>query len=627
MAVLIGDLAPRTTITDDDTLQIMGAFGVHALSVGTSTFVYVAGFQDDGVSAFRLGADGSLTNLQNIDGGPPTGPLEIDQAANFASVSVGGTSYLYVNGADDDGISAFRVNASGTLTNIQNISDTDELELNDTAGKMSVATVGSTSFLIASGKDDNGISVFRVNGNGTLTNTDNVTDDDTVELDDAYDIANATIGGRTFVFVAAEDDNGISAFELKADGTVTLVQNVVDEGPLELEGAAGVATAKVDGTTYLVASGTIDDGLSVFSVNGSGQLRNVDNVTDDAANGLDGAGAITTFTLDEETFVAVSGVQDDSVSVFHLGAGGILTEVTTYFDDAGVALHNSFGNAFAVVDGVPLLIGAGKFDNGVTTFEIGGGDDTLVGTKDADHLLGLAGDDRLDGAGGKDRMAGGSGDDTYVVEQSGDVVEEHGDAGLDTVRASISHGLGGNVEDLVLLGGASLDGTGNELANTLSGNAGSNLLQALSGKDAIYGGDGGDLLLGGKGRDALFGGRGGDDLQGGGGKDILRGNSGADDFVFVQLGDSGISNNTRDRIEGFGGQDRIVLRDIDAVRGGGDQAFRLDQDGSFDAGEIRLREVNAGLRLEMNVDGDRKAEMTIMLTNVHGGLNDSDFVF
>lgn len=142
MAVLIGGLAPRTTVIDDNTLQLMGSFGVHTLSVGESTFLYVAGFQDDGVSAFELGADGSLTNIQNIDGGPPTGPLEIDQAANFASVAVGGTSYLYVNGADDDGISAFRVNASGTLTNIQNISDTPELELNDTAGKMSVATVG-----------------------------------------------------------------------------------------------------------------------------------------------------------------------------------------------------------------------------------------------------------------------------------------------------------------------------------------------------------------------------------------------------------------------------------------------------------------------------------------------------
>ena len=177
------------------------------------------------------------------------------------------------------------------------------------------------------------------------------------------------------------------------------------------------------------------------------------------------------------------------------------------------------------------------------------------------------------------------------------------------------------------MGGSDLNGTGNELANILSGNVGANTLQGLSGKDTIYGGDGRDDLVGGKGRDHLLGGRGGDDLQGGKGKDLLRGNGGADDFVFTHLGDSGTSNNTRDRIEGFGGGDQIVLRDIDAVRGGGDQAFRLDTDGSFEAGEIRLREVNAGLRVELNVDSDHKAEMTIMLANVHGGLNDSDFVF
>jgi Ca2+-binding RTX toxin-like protein len=627
MAVLMGALEPRTSVYDDNVNQLDGAFGVHIAAVGEKTFVFVAGFQDDGISAFELGADGSLTNTYNLDGGPPTGPLEIDQAANFASATVGGTSYLYVNGADDNGISAFRIGVDGTLTNVQNIDDTDELELNDVAGKMSVATVGDSSFLIASGKDDNGISVFRVNGNGTLTNTDNIDDTDAVALDDAYDTVSLSIGGRTLVYVAAEDDNGISTFELDDEGKLTFVQNTLDEGPLELEGAAGVATAKVDGTTYLVASGSIDDGLSVFSVNGSGQLKSVYNVEDTAANGLDGAGAITTFTLDEETFVAVSGVFDSALTLFHLGAGGVLTDVTTVFDNAGVALHNSFGNAFAVVDGVPLLIGAGKADNGVTTFEIGGGDDALTGTAGTDTLLGLGGDDVLDGAGGADRMVGGSGDDTYVVDQAGDVVEEHRDAGQDTVRAATDYALGSDFENLVLLGGSALDGTGNELANTLSGNVGANTLQGLSGKDEIYGGDGRDDLLGGKGRDDLFGGRGGDSLHGGKGKDLLRGNGGADDFVFTHLGDSGTSNNTRDRIEGFGRGDQIVLRDIDAVRGSGDQAFRLDTDGSFEAGEIRLREVNAGLRVELNVDGDHKAEMTIMLANVHGGLNDSDFVF
>ena len=117
----MGALRPGPPSTDDNTLQLEGSFGVHTLSVGESTFVFVAGFQDDGISAFELGADGSLTNLQNIDGGPPTGPLEIDQAANFASATVGGTSYLYVNGADDTASAPSGSNPSGTLTNVQNI--------------------------------------------------------------------------------------------------------------------------------------------------------------------------------------------------------------------------------------------------------------------------------------------------------------------------------------------------------------------------------------------------------------------------------------------------------------------------------------------------------------------------
>ncbi|EYD76315.1 hypothetical protein Rumeso_02105 [Rubellimicrobium mesophilum DSM 19309] len=74
------------------------------------------------------------------------------------------------------------------------------------------------------------------------------------------------------------------------------------------------------------------------------------------------------------------------------------------------------------------------------------------------------------------------------------------------------------------------------------------------------------------------------------------------------------------------GQDRIVLRAIDAVADEpGHQGFTLDQDGSFSAGEIRLREVKAGLLVELNVDDDARPEMTILVRG-GGTLTVDDFV-
>ena len=81
-------------------------------------------------------------------------------------------------------------------------------------------------------------------------------------------------------------------------------------------------------------------------------------------------------------------------------------------------------------------------------------------------------EDTLDGGLGADLMAGGLGNDIYVVDNAGDVVSEAAGAGTDTVRSSVSHTLGANVENLVLTGVAAINGTGNALNNSLTGNAG-----------------------------------------------------------------------------------------------------------------------------------------------------------
>ncbi|MHB1214728.1 MAG: VCBS domain-containing protein [Thiobacillus sp.] len=163
----------------------------------------------------------------------------------------------------------------------------------------------------------------------------------------------------------------------------------------------------------------------------------------------------------------------------------------------------------------------------------------LYGLAGNDTLIGGYGYDRLDGGSGADVMLGGDGGDTYVVDNAGDQVAETISNWWerDTVESSISYTLGGNVENLTLTGTANLDGTGNELDNTILGNAGDNVLWGLSGNDYIEGragndilsgGDGYDTLLGGDGNDTLDGGNGGGYLSGGAGNDIIAGGDGSD---------------------------------------------------------------------------------------------------
>ncbi len=113
----------------------------------------------------------------------------------------------------------------------------------------------------------------------------------------------------------------------------------------------------------------------------------------------------------------------------------------------------------------------------------------------ANALTGNAGDNILDGGLGADTMSGGLGNDTYLVDSNSDAVIEAADAGIDTVRATVSYRLAANVEKLALLGTDNLSGTGNELANVLTGNAGDNTLDGGLGADTMTGGLGNDTYL------------------------------------------------------------------------------------------------------------------------------------
>jgi Ca2+-binding RTX toxin-like protein len=172
----------------------------------------------------------------------------------------------------------------------------------------------------------------------------------------------------------------------------------------------------------------------------------------------------------------------------------------------------------------------------------------LSGAGGDDGLFGGAGNDVLDGGSGADTMLGGAGDDVYLVDNAIDLIGEKAinseaeflsirsfaqlaaipDAGgSDTVQATVSYSLPGNtrllgnVENLELLGGADLSGSGNGLDNLIIGNTGGNFLNGGAGNDIVRGEAGSDFISGEAGDDVLVGGEGVNVLDGGTGFDAF----------------------------------------------------------------------------------------------------------
>lgn len=241
------------------------------------------------------------------------------------------------------------------------------------------------------------------------------------------------------------------------------------------------------------------------------------------------------------------------------------------------------------------------------------GNDTLIGDEQANVLNGL---------GGADVMNGREGQDTYYVDNVGDKITDR--LGIDSINSTISYTLNSSLENLTLLGVAAINGTGNALANILSGNAGNNLLNGLDGNDTVSytnamagvninlanssaqntGGAGIDTLLnfenliGSEFNDTLVGTDNADQLNGGAGSDRLTGGNGADTFIFNSpLG--------TDTITDFdSANDRLLFSQATLRIGDGDLTIENSQ------------VIATGIGGYSN-----KAELVLMQQNISGTLN------
>jgi Ca2+-binding RTX toxin-like protein len=200
--------------------------------------------------------------------------------------------------------------------------------------------------------------------------------------------------------------------------------------------------------------------------------------------------------------------------------------------------HYSFLGAAAVVfaadDAANKISGTKAADK----IDGAGGVDSLSGNAGNDTLTGGVGNDSLNGGAGADSLIGGDGNDIYVVDSAGDKIDDG--SGIDKVQSLVTFTLGAGLENLELLGGAAIDGKGNDTGNIITGNNGANRLFGFGGADTLNGGLGNDVIVGGKGDDSI---------------DVSKGN---DRVFYTDVLDG------NDTVTGFdgnpaGGQDQISL--------------------------------------------------------------------
>jgi Ca2+-binding RTX toxin-like protein len=261
-------------------------------------------------------------------------------------------------------------------------------------------------------------------------------------------------------------DGGIGADVMQ--GGLGDDQYIVDNAYDQISEATGAGFDRVQSSiSYALTLNVENLTLTGSALNGIGNAL-ANSITGNSANNiLNGGGGADTL---------IGGLGNDLYVVDNIG---------------DVVVEGAAAGTDTIQSSVTYLLGANVENLALS----GTADIDAIGNSLANTLTGNSGNNILNGGGGADTMIGGLGDDLYVVDNVGDVVTENANVGIDTVQTALTYTLSANVENLKQTGSAAINGIGNTLANTLTGNSGNNVLNGGGGADTLIGGLGDDLYV------------------------------------------------------------------------------------------------------------------------------------
>ncbi len=420
--------------------------------------------------------------------------------------------------------------------------------------------------------------------------------------------------------------------------------DVSNTGTISSNGGAGIL---VGGGSVLRLSngGTVHAGsvggqlsIGVHLENADGVIENHGEISSLISDGIaqsreEGNDAPLSFTLHNDGVISGSSASLSIAGTASIVNAGTLigkVQLAEGHDLYDGQLGKMFGGIFMGDGDDTALGGAGN-----ESINGGAGDDQVAGNGGNDVLVGEGGADTVDGGTGNDTIWAGDGDDEVDAGDGNDLV--YGDGGADFLFGgagidTLTYEFGNAAVKVNLATGEAFGGTAqNDEINgfeRLVGSAHNDTLNGSAGADTIQGGAGSDVLRGGTGADQLRGGTGSDTVEGGGGRDVLFGGEGADLFRFRSLSDSTVDPTGRDVIRDFvQGQDDIDVSLIDPSGAAGDQAFAWRGSQAFSGGspQLRWQNVDGNTLVQLDANGDRAADMSIMLTGTWA-LTQGDFI-
>ncbi|TXF90327.1 beta-propeller fold lactonase family protein [Neolewinella aurantiaca] len=241
-----GSLKRASLTLDTDETHLGTAITLQVVHMDKASYLFIGGLEETpGLSSFKIEDDGKLTHVQSM---PDTEEIHTDGIIGMHTAKIDNTTYLYTGGFQDNGVSSFRIKENGKFKHVNSISDNTTDRYLTGAYPVTGVTLGDNHYVIVGHRHHkyykrgnfikrknfiyhgDAVSVFKVDEKGALVPHSVLKDDKTTKLSGQTRIEVVSVSAnKAILAVGTRDDASIQLCELNEAGVLSPV-NYLETG-------------------------------------------------------------------------------------------------------------------------------------------------------------------------------------------------------------------------------------------------------------------------------------------------------------------------------------------------------------------------------------------------------------
>ncbi len=170
-------------------------------------------------------------------------------------------------------------------------------------------------YAVVAASQESGIQIVDITNPNNPTAAGHLADTDDLEMKGADGVAVYSVGGRTYVVVTGNSEDGIQIVDITDPHNIFPTGNLQDTGMLELDNPRGVAVHQIGDRYYAVVAAAHDDGIEAVDVTDPYNPVPKGRVGDTTSAELDGATDVATFSIGNRHYVVVAALEDSGVQI------------------------------------------------------------------------------------------------------------------------------------------------------------------------------------------------------------------------------------------------------------------------------------------------------------------------